>query len=466
MAGKPCRRVSFGLLALAQVAAAQEAVTAERVRAAYADACAAVASTLAFRPEPALELRFVEPAELAARVAEENLPLVRLRQSDPARAEAEARQLGAAFAQLAFAKYAWSTRELLVLSGQWELQAERLDRPEMCDDGTLRAVLVHELVHARDDAEFGLSAVLQQADSNDATSALNALIEGHAQFLARRVCAAAGWTEGFEAFTGAIGALPESTAELDEFTRTILRVQSAALTSAYHQGERFVAALEAAGGPERVARAFREPPRDGETIAHPEWYLDPGTRPRVLYDAEPALAHFAARFPAEVWSAQRLSLAPAQIEAALALLPRETVASVVGTLRASRLISLQPSAAPGSKVVALVVMEFEGAAGAQAYLAAARELGRRKDELMKEGQVRVLGSRTTELEAPGVDGFLVRRQMKNGALTFEAITLDAARGTLVLETVFSGEAIADEAHVALVGELFERIRLRADGSAR
>lgn len=459
------RWLPFALVfALAPLAAGQEAITQERLRAAYADACGAVATTLAFRPEPALALCFVEPDELAACIAAENLPAVRLRQSDPARAEAEARQLGQASAQFVFAKYAWSTREVLVLCEPWELQAERLDRPEMCDDASLRAVLVHELVHARDDAEFGLAAVLERADSNDAASALNALIEGHAQFLARRVCAEAGWAAGFEAFTGAIGALPESNAALDEVTRTLLRIQSATLQGAYHQGERFVAALHAAGGAERVARAFREPPRDGETIAHPEWFLDPSTRPRVRYDPGAALDHFAARFPAEVWSAQRLALTAAQIEAALALLPKETVAHVVAGLRASRLISLQPSAEPASKMVALVVMEFEDEAGAHAYLAAARELMRKKDELMRTGPLRVLGSETSELGG-GQTGFLVRRQMKIGAIAFEAVTLDAARGPLVVETVFSGEPIEDAAHVALVGELFERVRPLADAPA-
>ena len=445
------------LCALAPAARVQEGVTQERVQSAFVEVRAAVESALAFAPA-ALELRFVEPAAVAERITAENLPMVRLRQSDPAKAEAEARSLGFALSQFAFAKYAWSTHELLVVTDRWEEQAEQLGRPEMCDDATLRAVLVHELMHARDDAEHDIASLLLRASTSDAAVAANALLEGHAQFEARRVCARAGWSAGFDTYTTAIGALPESAGELDEVSRTMLRVQSATIAAAYNQGERFVAALFEAGGAELVARAFREPPADGDTIFHPEWYLDPTKRPRVLYDAEPALDLVAARYPEETWSSQRASLQQAQVEAALALLPTETVANVVRTLRAARVIVQKPQVAPDSKMVVVALMEFEDEAAARAYLDAARRLGELKAERMKTGSLRITDRRHTELDRPAYSGYLERLHMKIGPTDVEVVALDAARGPLVAECVFSGEPIEDEALAAFAGELLDAAR--------
>ncbi len=461
-AGSQAPHTQTGAQAVAEIPVE---ITEQRVRAAWDDACAAVAAELAFAPEPPLTLVLATPAEVAARVAAENLPAVRRRQADAARAETEAQALGEAIGRFAFAKYAWSTREVLVVPSTLAETAQTLARPELSSDTALRAILVHELVHARDDAAHDFAARLAEHHTLDALTGLNAVLEGHAQHLARRVCAQRGWAQGFEAYSAAIGALPEEGAleRLGEAMRLLLGVQSANLRTAYHEGERFVAALETAGGAELVARAFREPPRDGETIFHPEWYVDPSLRPRVLYDAEPVLDLFAARLPEDEWSAQRLSLEPAQLAASLALLPAETVQRITETLRASRLIVLQPSAAPDSKMVVLGVLEFASAAAARDYVDAARSLVDIKAERMKTGALRILASERNELELPGLEGFVARLRMQNGLLPLEVVTLDAARGSVVLEAIFSAEPIDDDDLAALAPVLFEALRPLATG---
>ncbi|NOT32095.1 MAG: hypothetical protein HOP15_16735, partial [Planctomycetes bacterium] len=198
---------------------------------------------------------------------------------------------------------------------------------------------------------------------------------------------------------------------------------------------------------------------------HPAWYLDPSQRPAVLFDLEPALTRFAARFPETEWSAQRMSLQSAQIEAALALLPPETVQRVSRALRASRAISLQPSAAPDSKMVVLAAMEFESAAAALDYLDAARALADLKAEHMQSGPLRILASERSELARPDLSGFLARIRMRNGAFEFEMKTLDAARGSVVVETVFSAEPIEDAALAALGSELLDAVARLADAPA-
>lgn len=453
-------------LALAAVPPPVQAVTEERLRAAYEEARAALAAEPGFALPAEARLVLCDTATVAARIEAENLPLIRLREPDADKAAESARQVGASLAQVVFAKYAWSTRELLVVPAAWQAQAHLLDRPEMTGDAALRAVLVHELVHAWDDARVGLTAFLAGLDSNDAVLAASALIEGHAQFRARRLCERHGWSPGFEAFTSGIGQVPEGSAAMGEGMQLLLRIQGANLRSAYLDGERFVAALHAAGGDELVARAFQSPPGDAETILHPGWYLDPSTRPAVLHDPEPALDLFAERFPAAEWTANRVSLQSAQVAAGLALLPAETVQQVTAPLRAGRALSLQPSAAPESKMVVLVVLEFESEPAARAFVAAAEELGERKDEALRQGMLRITDSEREPLALPpelGITGFRQRLAMVNGTFAFEVATVDATRGRLVVELVFSGEPIEDGELAALAGKLLEAVRLREDG---
>src|SRR6185295_2918456 len=161
--------------------------------------------------------------------------------------------------------------------------------------------------------------------------------------VARRVCKARGWSAGFDAYTGLIGKIPDSAKQLGEGLMTTLRARSEATLFTYRDGERFVAALDAAGA-EAVARAFREPPRDGETILHPEWFLDPKKRPAVLYDPEPALELFIARFPNSVWTAQRQSLQSSQFESGMTSLPKEEAHALAASLRGARQVVLYPTA--------------------------------------------------------------------------------------------------------------------------
>lgn len=437
-----------------------EKVTEERLRAAYGEARAALETELGVKLEEGLQIRIATAEEVGKRVAEENLTQLKRRQPDEEKAKAQAKSLGDAAGAVTFAKYSWSAREFLVVPRTWEQNARLLELPAMTADATLRAVMVHELVHASDDRAHGLAALVDGADSIDAASAINAVVEGHAQHATRRVCKARGWSAGFDTFTGAIGAIPESSKAQGEALLTILRAQSANMTFAYKDGERFIAALEAAGGAEAVARAFREPPRDGETILHPEWYLDPKLRPASLYDAEPALDRFAARFPTDVWSSQRVSAQSNQLEAALALLPKEESRPVLASIRSARLIVLNPTANPAEKVAVLTVLEFGTEAEARAFVEATGRLSKLKDEQMKTGVVRITGSTTSTIESDEAHGLLQQKQMKNGALAFEVKSIDLARGKLVVETLFSGEPIETEPHVKLALELLDAIKKR------
>lgn len=451
---------------LALAAAAQDPtpaiaeVTAARLQAAYADAQAACAKALGGPLDPPVPLRFATVDEVADLVARENLPLVRLRQPDDEKAEAEAKQLGVQLGGMMYAKYSWADRAFYVVAPTWRTVAEQLERPTLTADVGLRAVMVHELCHAYDDRKFDFTARLRGTATAEAATAFNAVLEGHAQLQARRVCDRNGWMDGFTAMRDAVAQVPASVGKGGEAALLLARAGAASMAFAYHDGEAFVAAVLAAD-PERGAeRVFTAPPVDQDTVLHPQWYLDPATRPATLYDAEPALARLE-QWLGDEWRATRMDLTGKQVAAGLTLLPKADVDAFTASLRAGRAAQAVPLDRPQSKSAIVAVMEFDSAASAQRWIALAAELGRKKDEAMKTGAVRILGGTATPLAEDGLVGHLQRKSMRAGLAKIEVATIDAVRDRVVVETIFSGAPPDDDAHKQLVRELLDAVAKRA-----
>ncbi len=443
----------------AKQATAIPAVTEERVVAAYADARAACKEVLGVELDSLPPLKLVAPRELGDAVAAENLPVFAQREPDEKKAKAGAAAAGRQFAQVAYAKYAWSTKSFLVVPKNWERFARALKRPELTADNALRAVMVHELCHAIDDRKFDIGKCLLGANTVEAVDAFSAVLEGHAQLVARRVCKVRGWSDGFDAFTGAIGAIPEGAAD-GEAMMLQLRTAAAALSTAYVDGERFVAAIVEARPDSGASDVFRSPPKDADTVLHPGWYLDPKSKPAVLHDPEPAIEAFVAGFDAEVWTATRTSPTPKQLASGLTMLPKEDVDALVASMRALRYVQVVPTASPQSKLVYAIVMEFDGEASARRWVEVSDVVSRKKDETMRKGAVRIVSSSTKALDEGPVRGFLQRKAMTAGGPEFDVVSIDAWRGRLVVETLYSGEPPTDEEHVHLVDALLSAVRKR------
>jgi hypothetical protein len=431
-----------------------------RVAAAFADARAAVEKVLGSKLDDLPPPQLVGAREIARTVADENLPAIRRRQPDEELAKAEAERLGAATSTRVYAKYAWSTHTLLVVGRTWEQNARLLNRPQLTSDHALRSVLVHELCHAVDDRRFGFADRLAAAATTDAVDALNAVIEGHAQYDARRVCKESGWSDGFDEFTGAIGALPAAAAILGQGEAMILRATATAAATAYVDGERFVAAVLTARKDKGEQQLFEAPPKDLQAVLQPQWYLDPASRPDLLYDFEPALDAFAAAMDAAVWSGGRSSPTGKQIASGLTLLPQADVDTFVASLRAARLLRLVPTDAPQSKAALLCAIEFDSADSARRWIDLSMRVSDLKDKAMAKGMLRITGSKTTPLDSPSVCGVLQEKKMRNGAVAFDVASIDAMRGRIVVETIFSGEPPATEAHLALVEQVLDKVTRR------
>ncbi len=439
-------------------------ITQARVDAVLAEVVPALEEVLGLKLEDPVHARVCERSEIAQVVAEENRPLVRAQIPDEAEAERQVEALGAAYAAMTLAKYAWSSGEVLVVAENFPRLSELIRSPELCSDEALRAILVHELIHLDDHRRLHFDTVLAGLKNADQILAYNAVIEGHAQHLARRVCTARGWAKGFEIYSRSIGALP---AQEDQGAGVdlLLKVMAATVSASYVQGERFFAEIEEAGGTEAVARAFATPPVDLEAVYHPEWFLDPGKRPVVTVDFEAAIALAKESFPPEKWNCAVLTVNPEQLRVATAMIPAKYSEKMLAGLVANRLTNFSPLEGSQSKQVAFVVYELRSVEAATLFVAGEELVMRAKDEQMKSGAIRISSAEYTALVGQGLSGVLAHKEVQVGSETTAVITLCASRGRMAIETTFIGEPIDDEEHIALAASLLRRAAGEDAGSA-
>ena len=115
-----------------------------------------------------------------------------------------------------------------------------------------RGVLIHEMVHALQDQQFGLEKLHQADEDDDAEMAKAALIEGDATYTMIEVLKKD---------------QPKAAAMLDAPLDKARNLQNAFL---YAQGARYVKALKERGGWEAVNNAYRFTPETTADVLHPE----------------------------------------------------------------------------------------------------------------------------------------------------------------------------------------------------
>jgi hypothetical protein len=104
--------------------------------------------------------------------------------------------------------------------------------------------------------------------------------------------------------------------------------------------------------------------------------------------------------------------------------------------------------------LALALFEFGTAADAAAYLAAYERMQHGRDEMMKEGVIRIVSSDYEPLTPPAPDGLLVTKRVATPVLVDVAVVC-ATRGPLAVELMavglsdWDGERLLDAAIAAL-----------------
>ena len=410
-----------------------------------------------------ITFRLSDPAELRDILGDELRPQLRARMEPVALAEATADQLAAGLSMVLLAKYATATREILVCVDNIIEVAEEADHPALLARETLRAILVHECIHAIDHQRYDWPSALSTMTTDAEATAYNAVIEGHAQLVARDLCERAGWTDGFEAYTRMIGFAPDDHSAVG----AQVRIAAATLGAAYHAGERFLDHIDGDGDQEAIDAAFADPPAEMELVHYPEWYLDRDLYAEVVEGFERTLSPFR-MFDAKKWTVQSMAVGPEQIRAALTPLPADEIDEAISGLVTNRSLVANPIPDPQSSVAVGSALLFGDAAAASRYLDATRKLSELKDGSMREGIIKITRADYLPLEGDGWRGYLVEKQvsaMHNPITVFNGVLIEDDRGVeLLLSGVpFADRELAEETLTAMLVASRGRIPTEQDG---
>lgn len=226
----------------------------------------------------------------------------------------------------------------------------------------LRVLLAHEVTHAMDFKRYDIMGMRATLVENDAQQALNAVVEGHAQFVAEK--AAKQWKimPAFERLTAAIVGSPEG-----EGTDTEKALRAAALAQirfAYVEGHEFFRAVAKAQGSEGVDRAMREPPARSKLIEQPALWLDPSTATATA-DLKAIVTSLAWLAPAKGWVTVEQRVLANGLKAQAMRLPADRRAEWLQGFKDSHLWQGQDPSS-GARVVA-VVLQFDTPANATRF---------------------------------------------------------------------------------------------------
>lgn len=373
--------------------------------------------------------------------------------------EKTAEQLSESISDALLAKFSLGENEVLVNLEVFFRLEEEFGLTGIASHEVLQAVLVHESVHAIDDVEFSLAKIEEFIVDVDSSQTVNALIEGHAQFWSRRVCAAHGLTAAFERFSSAISFVPETD---DPVSALFSATYVAQMTFWYGEGERFFLAVHAAKGEEGVREVFQAPPTESVLISQPDWYLDPASRPEAEFDLEERLRVIIDLSSQGGRTLTKMKLLKPQIAAALSLLPELEVEAVLAELQDNLMAFHQGR----DDHFSVGIFSMSSAVWSRSFFDLEEELLYVKDEAMKEGPIKIMsseyeptkeGAQFGEAVVGNFEGLYCKKVMEAGPMEMEIATLVAVRGRTVVEIscMEDGEAASIEQMVFLANLLLD-----------
>ncbi len=132
----------------------------------------------------------------------------------------------------------------------------------------VQALLIHELVHASDDARYGIHE--NRKLNFRASFAQSATFEGHAQWLTRKICKLAECSSGLDALDNFMFSRDNPPNQL---TQSVQAVSRNVLEYSYIEGERFMQKLAARPNGDRlIDQLLSNPPQDPIQILDPDSY--------------------------------------------------------------------------------------------------------------------------------------------------------------------------------------------------
>ena len=389
-------------------------------------------------------------------LVEEFIPQMRI--LEPSAGPEEAPKLAQRYAKLygsiLIAKYAWKKGVIHIVPESFRTLAKTLERPALLDRNVLRVIVTHELVHALDYQEYDLLRDLSAAKTLADLEIRNAISEGHAQHVTRRVFDAAGELAAFETYEQCILAGPPS---LGEAERYLASVMTASLKLAYVDGRAFFDALEKTGRKTYVQDVFRNPPARKNVILRPEEFYNP--KPESTFNPAAAFEPFGKEFGPE-WSRRVQELDQATLKATFGsfIEAKDVEAALKGILEGHALV-LNPKADPQGKLVAVALVRTESAEAAKRIFEASVQVSKAKDKRFTGTPFKITKAEYGALALPGeIPNVLIRKRIAVQDRELAVTSVVGLAGDFEFELVLSNEEADDARLRALVAKLLEGLR--------
>lgn len=290
------------------------------------------------------------------------------------------------------AKYAFEDGSIHVLPETAELMAVATGEPGLLDVGVVRVILVHEATHALDARRHPLRERLLACVDNDAMMAHGAVVEGHAQFVARTFARRADLVASFDCYGRALSWRPDAESGGQA---ALMQAFMAFTTFPYVKGLGFFDAVHAARGKAGVDEVFARPPQTTREIERPTVWLDPPAAAKVSLDA--LLAPFESLAPDE-WADVRTPLMASALLPMFQRVPEGSPDEVLDLLvEAKALVSTHPA---GTSQILVAVMRMDSPEAAARMVALERALSELNDRESPVPGVEVVEATYTEGVGP------------------------------------------------------------------
>lgn len=386
----------------------------------------------------AVPFKLVERSVMEEVLYEELRPQMDCQFDDPEVAESSARLMASTMAGAVLAKFATAKGEVLVVHDNIFDIAELLEIKDLASIEVMSAVLCHEVAHAIDHHRHPLPGLFGRIKDADHLHAVNAVIEGHAQYVARKACKKADNMVGFDLFTASIDHLPESDDPQEAY---LSRIAVAQFAFAYKDGERFIDAMALDGGAAAIEKVFKAMPTESILITEPAWYLNPKSRPKVPFDLEQALKRYEAvleKEDPEYWNMIKVELLAPQLSAAFSLLPKERYEQAVKDMLECRVLVAQDLEGTGSAISA-GLFALPTVPQAKQFLDLEFELISIKPEKLKDSLTIKINKveKLTKEDSDQIVGIWIEQTISVGAMDIDNLALLAHRGQIAAELNFS-----------------------------
>lgn len=348
------------------------------------------------------------------------------------------------------AKFAAGSGEILVLPGTMEWLARKLKVPRLLSAELTGLILVHEHVHALDEQRFGAVKRIAKLRTPEEVEIWNAILEGHAQHVTRRIYLGEGKEDLFREYEEMILKIPPGLLEGEKHLASIVL---ASFKFSYVDGRKFFDALAKERKETYESDVFAAPPKSKAVILNPETYYHPEKR-KKLRDLSPLWEKLRGHFPEEKWLITRREVDRSSLRAAFGdFAEKEELDRALGHFLGGGTFFASDRRSPGSCVVVLVC-QADGAEGAGKLYETAIAALRTKADRLKEGPVRILETRFEEFESDVPDRLITYRQrMSVGGTEVAARGLFFAVGAFFVEVDYIVEPFEDGTVRARIEEI-------------